>query len=355
MRRMVAIATVLTAALVLTACATDEPDDPAEPPETVDAEEATPEPEDPDEFDPPPEEQDEPVEAEEPGEQRRAADLPVPRTEVTGAVWDGRIVAVGGLDANGAALPHVHFYDPDADRWDEGPELPVALHHTAVETLGDRVYVVGGYSIQGGAWVAEAAVWSLGPGEDAWREEPPLATPRGALAVASTGDQLVAIGGVDPARQVLTSTEILEEGADGWEPGPELATPREHLDATAVGDEVYAIAGRAGGFDTNRASVEVLRDGGWVEAPPLEHSRGGIGADTVDGVPCVTGGEEPEGTIATVECLVGDSWQVVAELEVARHGLVVAALDGELHVAGGGPDPGLTISDVHEVIPITQP
>lgn len=337
------VAWVMVPALVLAACGVDEPDEPVEPEDPADPEDqAAAEPE-------------QPAAPEEPREQRRAAELPVPRTEVTGAVWDGRVVAVGGLDTDGAALSHVHFYDPVADAWDEGPELPAALHHTAVETLGERVYVVGGYAIQGGAWVAESAVWSLGPGEEQWREEPPLPTPRGALAVAASGNRLVAIGGVDPAGQVLDSTEVLEAGADAWESGPQLTTPREHLDATAVGDQVYAIAGRAGGFDTNRSSVEVLRDGAWGEAPSLQHSRGGIGADTVDGMPCVTGGEEPAGTIATVECLTGDGWEVVAQLEVARHGLVVAALDSELHVVGGGREPGLSVSAVHEVVPITLP
>ncbi len=297
----------------------------------------------------------EPDEDDEPREQRRAAELPVPRTEVTGTTWDGRIVAVGGLTADGAALADVHVYDREADTWTEAPALPVALHHTAVEVLGERVYVVGGYSIQDGAWVAEAAVWSLGPAESAWREEPSLATARGALAVASTGERLVALGGVDRAGGVLTSTEVLEPGAAAWEPGPSLTTAREHLDATAVGDEVYAIAGRAGGFDTNRASVEVLRDGDWVEAPALAHSRGGIGAATVAGVPCVTGGEEPAGTIGSIECLLDGRWEIVGELEVARHGLVVASRDGELHVVGGGPEPGLTVSDVHEVVPVDAP
>ena len=203
--------------------------------------------------------------------------------------------------------------------------------------------------------MAQDAVWSLGQGETEWREEPPLATARGALAVASTGDRLVAIVGVDRSRQVLASTEVFDPETGEWTPGPDLSTPREHLDATAVGDEVFAIAGRAGGFDTNRASVEVLRDGAWQAAPDVQHSRGGIGAATVEGRPCVAGGEEPGGTIAPVECLVDGAWEVVGELEVARHGLVVAAVDGDLHVIGGGPQPGLTVSDVHEVLPVTVP
>lgn len=289
----------------------------------------------------------------EPPVRSRAADMPAPRTEVAGAVWEGRIIVVGGLDERGAASERSDIYDPETDTWTAGPNLPVALHHTAVATLGERVVVVGGYSIGPGGWTPEAAVWSLGVGEESWQAEPDMATARGALAVASTGDRLVAIGGVGPTG-FLTSTEMLEAGEEAWRSGPDLIEPREHLAAAAVGDAVYAIAGRTGGMDTNRSSVEVLRAGQWDEAPPLNFSRGGIGATAVGDVPCVAGGEEPTGTIATIECLIDGSWQVVTELEVARHGLAVVALDGAIHVIGGGPQPGLTVSGVHEVIPVGE-
>lgn len=286
----------------------------------------------------------------------RAAPLPRDTTEVAGTAWDGQLVAIGGFDGDGNAVADVDVYDPAADAWTRGPDLPVALHHTAVATLGGRLYVVGGYSLAvGGAWVAEDAVWSLGAGEDAWRPEPSLATARGALAVASTGDGLVAIGGVDRDGQVLTSTEVLAEGVDAWRDGPALGTAREHLAATAVDGEVYAIAGRQGGMASNLDSVEVLRSDAWEDAGTLAHRRGGIGAATVAGTPCVVGGEEPGGTIGSIECLRDDGWQVVAELEAARHGLVVAAVDGVLHVVGGGRQPGLFVSDDHEVVAIDPP
>jgi hypothetical protein len=298
---------------------------------------------------------------------QRRADLPDPRTEVAGTGWNGQIVAVGGLDAQGRAVTNMDVYHPATDAWSRGPALPVALHHTAVATLDDRLYVIGGYTIDGRAWVPQAAVWSIGPGEDEWQPAPSLGSPRGALAVAATGDRLVAVAGVGPGDQVLTSTEVLQSSAErerasdseppgqGWVAGPELSTPREHLAATATGDEVYAITGRSGGLETNYDSVEVLRDGAWQDAPPLTSSRGGIAAATVDGMPCVAGGEEPAGTIGSIECLTDDRWQVVDELDVPRHGLAVTALDGALHVIGGGPEPGLTVSGVHEVIDVTAP
>jgi hypothetical protein len=278
----------------------------------------------------------------------RLAPLPdPPRTEVTGAFFDGKVVVLAGLLQDNSASAQVDFYDPTTDTWTGGPPLPRALHHTAAGVLGGRLYVVGGYS--DAQWAPVAEVHSLGPGEAAWRPEPPLAGPRGALAVASLPYALVAVGGVGSGDMVRT--EILEAGATAWQPGPDLTSPREHLAATGAGVRAFAIAGRVGSLESNQDSVESLglTDTAWKAEPKLNHTRGGIGAASPGDRPCVAGGEEPLGrTIAEVECLQDGRWVIVARLEVPRHGVAVVANGKRLHVIGGGPQPGLFTSTTHE-------
>jgi serine/threonine-protein kinase PknK len=287
------------------------------------------------------------------------APMPAPaRTEVVGTGFFHGLAVVGGLTAEGKASAQADHYSFPTDTWRSLPPLPVALHHAGAGQLGDRLYVVGGYATVGASWAPVADVWSLGIEDTGWRKEPPLSAPRAALAVAWTGNALVAVGGVPD----LVRTEILEAGATGWRRGPDLAVPREHLAATFFDGRVYAIAGRAGSLESNRDSVESWApgEGAWRAEPKLNHSRGGIGAATVNqggpdfgfagGVPCVAGGEEPgDRTIPEVECLVKGAWKVVARLAVPRHGVAVAAPDRQLHVIGGGPKPGLTVSDAHEM------
>jgi hypothetical protein len=292
----------------------------------------------------------------------RRAPLPAPpRTEVVAARFFFGLAVLGGLTADGKPSAQVDHYSFPTDEWRPLPPLPIALHHAGAGQLGDRLYVVGGYA-EGAlaAWTPTAEVWSLGNEGTTWRKEPPLSLPRGALAVASTPDALVAVGGV--AGPDLVRTEILELGATSWKRGPDLTTPREHLAATYYDGRVYAIAGRAGSLESNRDSVESWTPGepAWRPEPKLNHSRGGIGAATVNqggpafgfagGVPCVAGGEAPgDRTIAEVECLKKDGWKVIGKLEVPRHGLAVGAPGDQLHVIGGGPKPGLHVSDVHEM------
>ena len=291
----------------------------------------------------------------------RRAPLPAPaRTEVVAARFFFGLAVLGGLTADGKPSAQVDHYSFPTDEWRSLPPLPVALHHAGAGHLGDRLYVVGGYTGALAALTPTAEVWSLGNEETAWRKEPPISLPRGALAVAATPDALVAVGGV--AGPDLVRTEILELGATSWKRGPDLTTPREHLGATYAAGRVYAIGGRAGSLESNLDSVESWAPGepAWRAEPKLNHSRGGIGATTVgqgrpgfgydNGVPCVAGGEAPgDRTIAEVECLYKGAWKVVGKLEVPRHGVAVAAPDHQLHVIGGGPKPGLHVSDAHEM------
>jgi hypothetical protein len=285
----------------------------------------------------------------EPAPSQSRAPLPAPRrTEVTGTFWDGKIVVVAGLLIDDTPSAQVDFYDPSTDRWSPGPPLPVPLHHTAAGVLGGRLYVVGGYTGTSGRWTPVADVRSLGPGETAWRSEPALAGPRGALAVATLDDALVAVGGVGSGREVRT--EVLRIGASAWEGGPDLPHPTEHLAATGSGGRAYSIGGRYQSLEGNLDTVHSFApgDGGWRKEANLNHTRGGIGAATAAGRPCVAGGEEPEGTIASIECLVDRNWRPVATLAVPRHGIAVVADGTTLHVIGGGPEPGLFVSDAHE-------
>lgn len=291
----------------------------------------------------------------------RRASLPAPpRTEVVGTRFFFGLAVVGGLAADGTPSAQVDHYSFASDEWRALPPLPVPVHHAGAGELGNRLYVVGGYA--GPTLAASpptADVWSIGREDTNWRKEPPLAVPRGALAVASLPGALVAVGGV---ADDLTRTEVLELGATSWKPGPALTTPREHLAASYWNGRVYAIAGRAGGLESNRDSVESWAPGeaAWRAEPKLNLSRGGIGAATVrqgpietgysGGLLCVAGGEAPgDRTIGEVECLHKDAWKVVGNLEVPRHGVAVAAPGGQLHVIGGGAKPGLYVSDVHEM------
>ena len=133
-----------------------------------------------------------------------AAPLPVPRSEVAGAVWGERLVVAGGFLRDGRTSGQVDAWTP-AGGWQGLPDLPEPRNHPGLAVLDDRLHLVGGYGEDG---AASSAVWSLGEDDDTWRTEPALPEPRAAAGVASVQGRLVITGGAADGRQ-LDSTAVL--------------------------------------------------------------------------------------------------------------------------------------------------
>ena len=273
------------------------------------------------------------------------------RTEVTGAFWDGKVAVAGGLTP-AESTDRFDLFDVAGGTWSPGPTLPNHYDHSSLAELGGRLYIVGGYT--GGLSNPTNEVFSLGPGESAWTPEPAMASRRGALATTASAGKLVAVGGVDENGNVLSSSEVFTPGA-GWSPGPRLSIPREHLAAAVAGDKVYAIAGRNSNGATRSVESLILGTDQWNSEPPVHDARSGIGASTTaSGRMCTGGGEVPgkPDTVPTIECFSRGRWRRVATLSVPRHGLAVVAEADRVHFVAGGPQPGASYSDAHEVLTV---
>jgi hypothetical protein len=279
------------------------------------------------------------------------AAMPEPRTEVAGVVWDGGIVAGGGLLPDRSPSTRVDLWDPAANTWTRLPDLPRAVHHHGFAVVDGELWLVGGYESEGDDWFPTDRVWILAAPDADWRQGPSLTVPRGALAVVTTPDGAWAIGGVGPDG-THRSTERVVDGQ--WFAGPDMLEPREHVAAAPFGDGVMVIAGRDGGMPTNKVTTEIVTADGVTAGSDIAVARGGTSAALVGDVVCVAGGETPQGTVAEVECLVKDQWTTIGNLDEPRHGLAVVGLDGRLHVVGGGPTPGLSTSGAHEVFDIAD-
>lgn len=276
------------------------------------------------------------------------APAPIALTEVAAAAHEGRIWVVGGMDAEGRATDRVLVYDPATDAWADGPPLPEAVHHAALVADHDGLLLLGGYAGADGR-LTEAA-WRLGS-DGAWRAADSLPAPRGAGAAAWDGRGLVLYGGgVGPEG---VSAAVFGLDGHGWRELTALSAPREHLAATSLGaGSVTFLGGRVGGLDGNLGTVDLVSAEGVVgRTEDLTQARGGIAAfSTTAHGDCVVGGEGPEGTFGDVECIGAIHRSTLPGLTVPRHGLGAVVLDGRAYALLGGRRPGLTVSDVVEVL-----
>jgi len=280
---------------------------------------------------------------------KRAAALPVPRTEVAAARHGSELAVVGGYLPWGDSTDQADAYSPATDRWRRLPTLPLAVNHSMAATWRGRIVVVGGYP---GTRPPSDRVFVL-EGEN-WRELPRMPAGRGAGGAAVIADTLYVVGGVGPTGLARTAFALnLRGGAWRTVPAP---TPREHLAVTAAGGRVYALAGRTSGLDTNLRTLESWRPGErrWTRHAPVPRSRGGTGATTVGRTIVSVGGEEPGGTIRTVYAFDTRTrrWRRLADLPSPRHGLGVVAFNRRVYAIAGGPRPGLTVSGANEYLTV---
>jgi N-acetylneuraminic acid mutarotase len=273
--------------------------------------------------------------------------LPVPRSEVAGAVLTGKIAVIGGFLADGSSSRRVDLYDPASDRWSRLPDLPLAVNHAMAAADGRRIYVVGGYAEDGptrAAFVLQAG---------AWKRLPLLPEPRAAGGAAFAGGKLYVVGGVFERGRLAREAFVFDPKRGRWSeiPGPRQ---REHVGVAALGGRIYAVGGRSAGFDTNVAIAEEYRpaSGKWFRLPSVPGARGGTGLAPAGGLLLSVGGEGPEGTIAEVYAFDPRTrrWQRLPDLPTPRHGLAVEGIANRLYAVAGGPEPGLTVSGANEVL-----
>jgi N-acetylneuraminic acid mutarotase len=280
---------------------------------------------------------------------RSETDLPQPRTEVVGALFQGKIAVAGGFLEDGSSSPRVDLYDPVRDRWTRLPDLPLGVNHAMAAAGGGRLYVVGGYA--DGEPQRLAVAWD----GRRWRRLPPLPEARAAAGAAFTGGKLYVVGGVGEDPRLAEEAFVYDPARRRWSsiPGP---TPREHLGVVALGGRIYAAAGRTAGFDTNLDLFEVYRpaERRWRALPDVPTPRGGTALAAVSGLLVSAGGEENAGTIGSVFAYdrAAGRWRPLADMATPRHGLALVGFRGRVYAIGGGPTPGLSVSGANESLAV---
>lgn len=295
------------------------------------------------------------------GTWQTAAPAPLKRTEAVAVALNGKLYLAGGFEPPGAGssarleiTPALEEYDPASDQWTEKASIPMGLHHTGIGAVGGLVYVIGGYKQSGSSiWQPVASVYAYDPATDRWIERTPMPTARGALAVAELDGKLYAVGGFGEKGN-SPAVEVYDPARDHWLALAPMPTPRDHLAVVALDRNIYAIGGRLNGdYQRNLAVTEVYDPSvdRWETAPPLPTARSGIAAAPHGGRLYVFGGEGVEGTFRENEAYdpARREWRTMTPMPTGRHGLGAAALQGNIHVIDGGPTPGASFTNLHEV------
>src|SRR6266498_1083736 len=172
---------------------------------------------------------------------RLLADAPTERTEVAATAAGDRIWVAGGFRRDGATVATVEVYELAGDRWEPGPDLPVAVNHAMAATLDGSVYVVGGYESDG---TVGRRAFRLADGR--WKAVAELPEGRAAGVAVALDGRLYVAAGVAP-HGLAGAMLVYHPDGDRWTTAPGPPTPREHLGGAGAGGRLFTVGGRARG------------------------------------------------------------------------------------------------------------
>lgn len=153
----------------------------------------------------------------------------------------GKLIRIGGFTAkNREGEAHqlwsqtaVASYDPATAQWTDLPPMPQPRSSFDAVVLGEQIYVIGGWSMQGDAeaeWLQSAYSLDLSAPTPQWQPLPEPPFQRRALSVAAlasnagnqVGGKVYAIGGMQSEGGPTTRVDVFDTHSKTWSRGPSL-------------------------------------------------------------------------------------------------------------------------------------
>ena len=191
----------------------------------------------------------------------------------------------------------------------------------------------------------------------AWQARASAPTARQEVASAVVDGRIWVIGGLTAAG-ATDAVEAYDPATDRWSSGPALPVALHHASAATYRGELVVLGGfLAAGSLYARPSARVLalRDGGWVDLPPLRRPRGAAAAAVVGEVLVVAGGRDVAALLGPTEIFDGSAWRDAEPIPTRRDHLS-AASDGRSMFTVGGRflQPGAISAALERYDPMTD-
>ncbi len=145
----------------------------------------------------------------------------------------GKLYRVGGFSARNKegedddlwSQDSFARFDPKTNKWEDLPPLltPRSSHDAVV--VGDSLYVVGGWSMQGSAendWQKAALAIDLSVSPLQWKQLPTPPFERRALSLAQLDGKVYAIGGISSEGDLTNEVAVYDPRAKRWSTAGEL-------------------------------------------------------------------------------------------------------------------------------------
>lgn len=267
----------------------------------------------------------------------------------------------------------VQIYDPATGTWETGATPPISMHHFQAVAHAGKVYVLGAFTGDFPDETPIPKVYVYDPEADVWSEGPdiPEARRRGAAAAVAHEGKIYLVGGIQNGHLdgQVSWLDAFDPETGTWEQLPDAPRRRDHFQAAVAGGKLYAVGGRrtsqATGepFELTIPEVDVydVADGSWETLPSdanLPTERAGSMTVAVGGRVIVLGGESGSQTPAHAEVERFDpeagTWESLAPMQAGRHGTQAVVYEGKIYVAAGSKTRGATEINTQEAFSLPE-
>ncbi|WP_434025677.1 Kelch repeat-containing protein [[Pseudomonas] boreopolis] len=286
----------------------------------------------------------------------RSSGQPTARHESAAAVVDGELFVIGGR-----GQPPLDILDLATGEWRQGAAAPMEIHHTQAAVLDGRIYVIGALT---GPWPQEEVVPRVliyDPESDRWQEGPELPADRrrggGGLVVHEGVFYLVGGNRLGHRAGFVPWLDAFDPKTGTWTALPDAPHARDHFHAAVLDGKIYAVGGRLSGHEDG-GQMGLHLDGmdvydvaarRWTTAAQaIPTPRSGVSVVVLDGRIVVLGGESERQERAHAEVEAYDprnqTWTSLPAMPVGRHGMQAVVAGDAIHVVagsgnrGGGPE-----------------
>jgi N-acetylneuraminic acid mutarotase len=149
------------------------------------------------------------------------------------AAHHGLVYRVGGMQPQNRpgdpedtrSLADSARFNPAIRQWETLPSLPAPRSSHDLVVSGDRLFVIGGWNLQGKTgkteWPSTMEVLDLAATTLGWTSLPQPFRRRAFTAVAN-GSMIYVLGGFDDRNRVVKSVDVYDAAANSWTAGPAL-------------------------------------------------------------------------------------------------------------------------------------
>ncbi|XP_074659637.1 kelch-like protein 24a [Tubulanus polymorphus] len=245
------------------------------------------------------------------------------------------IYIVGGERSPGRQfLDSIEVYKPGTGEWSKMPSLPAPCRGPGITTIGDDLYIVGGWSSH-----ALNTLHVLNLKTKVWKQKSPMSECRSSVAVVAAEDGVYAFGGYNDYSSVR-SVERYDPDENTWKKVSDMLISRSMADATCLDNYIYVIGGYDGITDLKSAEKYDLKDEKWSLISDMHVRRCMLSVTVCKNYIYAVGGMDNDISVTSAEryCPTTDQWTLIACMELQRSGLGLVTVRGCLYALAGYND-----------------